>query len=209
VERIVGCASHPTKWKTLSERQGLAFKSRKNNAWIANLNPEIDASTVLRATLLAYYGVQNPNGATRWGFKEVRHTADAATLLLEAFPKGRIVFLVRQFESVLASNCANRWYGTVGGAQGVKRLWLRNTRSFLEFTDNRALLVRFEDIVSKNQDQLKTLADFLNIPRRKFDDDVLTHVIRGANAEPRLGESERNMLQDPEILATSNMAWAD
>ena len=68
-------------------------------------------------------------GKPRWGFKEVRCDAGHARLLIEAFPDGCIVFLLRDPVSIIASmrgaSGYESWYEYAGGARGVLARWPR------------------------------------------------------------------------------------
>jgi hypothetical protein len=205
VERIIEAVTLPEEWTEISDRQEQAFKSKGDSAWIANLNPQVTKSDFLRAALLAYYEEAPPNSAPRWGFKEVKHTSDVADLLLRAFPHGRVLFLVRRFEEVLASNAGTDWYVSVGGAESVKQLWLKTVRSFLSFEDPRSMLIRFETLASRNETCLRQMAHFLDIPRGRFDDRVLETVVRGSSGSPKLAASERRALADPQLAQVSAM----
>ncbi len=204
-ERIIETITFSQEWVETSDRQERAFKSKRHLAWIANLNPRVNKSKFLKAALLAYYPNTSPNGAARWGFKEVRHTGAVADLLLGAFPHGRVLFLVRGLEDVLASNAGTDWYAAVGGAEGVKLLWLKTVRSFLSFDDPRSMLIRLESLASRNETCLNQLAHFLDIPRGCFDDRVLEMIVRGSSGSPKLAAPERRALADPQIAQVAAM----
>jgi hypothetical protein len=78
----------------------------------------------------------------RWGFKEVRESARTAIALLEAFPKGRVIFLTRHLASVLASYVVSDWYGENGGSERIASQWLESSTSFATCPDSRILHVK-------------------------------------------------------------------
>ncbi len=187
-----------SRWSSLIERQHKNFGMHLENGWIANLNPAppepaLEAS---RSYFLSYYYPATLKlGYQRWGFKEVRHGAAHASFLLECFPRGRVVFLLRDPRDVLASNAGNQWYREIGGARGVTRRWLRNTESFAVIGDPRIMTVRFEDICSHSAAVARQLEDHLQLSRGCIDVSVLRHRVRGSRDLPRTGREEAEALK--------------
>lgn len=186
-----------SRWSSLIERQHKNYETHLDNGWIANLNPAppepaLEAS---RSYFLSYYCAATLKlGYERWGFKEVRHGAAHAKFLLECFPRGRVVFLLRDPRDVLASNAGNHWYREVGGARGVTRRWLRNTESFSVISDPRILTVRFEDICGHSAAAARQLEDHLQLSLGSIDLGVLRHRVRGSRDLPRTGKEEADAL---------------
>ncbi len=171
-----------------------------NNAWIANLNPEDDRlPEALRAFLLSYYAGEPTQPGVRWGFKEVQHDAAVAQALLRAFPHGRVVFLTRRLEGVLASIGAADWRDEVGGLKGAARQWVGALESFLRLDDDRVLTLRYEDLVGSPLMATRKLGDHLNIPVWRFDREVLATKVRGYVGQPKLRLAARMELARPEV----------
>ncbi len=184
-------------WGELSREQAETFRVEAHGAWIANLNPCPEQATrrVVRAALAALYGPPTAAmGLDRWGFKEVRHGAEEARLLLAAFPHARIIFVVRRVQDVLASNLSTGWIDQVGGADGVLRQWIGACASMARIDDRRILTLRYEDLCADRAAVTARLADHLEIDPSSFQAGVLYAPIRGALSPPRstpLAEVER------------------
>ena len=136
--------------------------------WIANLTPSIESLHHAHRGFLKDW-LQAPaieRGRNRWGFKEVRLTADHARYLQWLFPRARFVFIYRD---VLASwrSCQNvKWLSVwpehkVSRASAFAHHWCHVLSGFLEARDELdAFLVRYEDLVTGNV-ELDRLAEYL------------------------------------------------
>ncbi len=185
--RIAQLFDFNREWDGLIKEQRRWTAEHGHNAWIANLNPETPAAPadIVRLLLTMYY--EKPTreaGLSRWGFKEVRHDAADVRMLLTAFPEARVVFLVRHLTDVLASNLANHWIDTLGGAQGVAEQWVRSCRSISALHDPRVLTLRYEDLVGRPDETTARLSVHLDIPADKFSREVLETRVRGGGPEP-------------------------
>lgn len=138
--------------------------------WVANLNPGIHA---LRQAHLAYFETlfakpAQAHGATRWGVKWVRLTADHAGYLKWLYPNSRILLLVRHPLHAYLSYKRKRWYTVRPRHQmrGVTRFmahWMNLANSFVDEKDAvGGMLVRYEDLRSDSS-VIDDLEQFLNI----------------------------------------------
>ncbi len=137
--------------------------------WIANLTPPFDDLRLAHRAFLKTW-LREPTrtlGRTRWGFKEVRLTADHGRYLQWLFPRARFVFIYRD---VLAAwrSCQNvRWLSVwpehkVARVSAFAHHWVHLLSGFLDAKDELdAFLVRYEDLVAGNVD-LGRLAEHLN-----------------------------------------------
>lgn len=181
----------------ISAYQASEFDAKGARAWVANLNPPFDEGfpAALRAFLTTYYESRTRNrGFPRWGFKENTCGLDICSLILDAFPSGRAVFLVRHPRFALASVAATPWYNEIGAASGFINLWIANSASFLRATDPRILVIRYEDLVRHPETETRKLAEHLGLPREKFDQDAFRHRVGGTDHPVELGPSERREL---------------
>jgi hypothetical protein len=92
-------------------------------------------------------------GYSRWGFKEVRLTAEYAAYLKLLYPRARLVFLVRNpLNSWASYRSEARWFiewpdRQVRTVFQFGQAWARIARSFLAWQETLdALLVRYEDL---------------------------------------------------------------
>jgi Sulfotransferase family len=142
-------------------------------------------------------------GKPRWGFKEVRCDAGHARLLLEAFPDGCIVFLLRDPVSIIASmrgaSGYESWYEYAGGARGVLARWARQTESFLDLADPRVLIVRYDVLVAQPATEMARIARHIEVAKEWLDLGVFDHVVRGVSGAPRIEPREVLELHRPAI----------
>jgi hypothetical protein len=124
----------------------------------------------------------------RWGFKEVRLSADYALYLEFLFPRAKFIFLVRDPLTAFASYKSWRtWYRRwpdeqVRTADGYARMWRQLAGSFWarqEAGGLNALLLRYEDLMPGNP-AIARIEEFLGSP---VDGSVLERRIRGSDAQ--------------------------
>lgn len=193
-------------WDALSAEQSAAYETQRETAWVAKLNPPLlNAATItVRAALDAYYGPATlARGLSRWGFKEVRHGEKEARLLLSAYPNARIVFLVRRFDDVLASNAATSWFDSVGGAEGVAAQWASSCHSMRDLSDPRVLVLRYEDLCASSRPATARIAAHLDVPHDCFDANVLSARVRGS---PHLPQRSKGLI-DVQVITQDLMPF--
>jgi hypothetical protein len=163
--------------------------------WIANLFPAPDD---LRRGHRAFFDATFAEparraGATRWGIKEVRLTADHAHYLKWLYPAARVLFLYRNPLDAYRSYCryGRNWYDTWPDAPvftptSFGRHWRALTEGFLRNERTLgALVVRYEDLVTGSEELLQRIERHLAV---KLDRSVLGN---------KLGSSERAGRQAP------------
>ncbi len=177
--------------------------------WIANRYPppaaaraghraQLDA--LLRAPALA-------QGARRFGLKEVRLGGEAAWYLQWVYPDARFLFLVRSPWDAWASYKGLSWTYVWGqprvetvAAWGA--IWARQVRGFLRWQDPAALLIRYEDLVTRRLD-LGRLAAHVGLPA--LAGQALDHQLRGVDKPPiELSADERAWI-DAELGPTARL----
>jgi len=175
------------------------FADKGLAGFIPNLNPPAEvARAAPRAWLLAYYhDATLALGKARWGFKDVRYDAAMARFLLATFPDGRVVFLVRNPISVLASMNGASWYRAAGGARGVMARWSQNTRTFAQWQDSRVLTVRYETLAADPGGEMQRVSQHLGLDAAGFDLRLFDKVVRGGTWTPRVGLAEAATLLRP------------
>jgi hypothetical protein len=202
--KLLKAVEVPEDWRQQNQRQQDEFADAGDHAWIALLNPPVDAIEILRNALrLIYRRATAERGIGRWGFKEIRHGADIASILLDCFPDGRVVMLVRHPRSCLASIAGTGWLDAWGEAVRPAEHWTQNAKSFLALTDPRALLLRLEDFADGPDDATHRLGAHLGIAPARFSVDVLANVLRGTQALPRFGPDEAKLLDNAELKAAA------
>ena len=125
--------------------------------WVANLYPPMESLMQAHVNFFRTL-LQAPAeraGFHRWGFKEVRLSADHAAYLRWLFPRAKFVFLYRDpyacYRSFLALKVTYiRWPDQpIDSPERFGRHWLALTESFLGHAEElRAKLVRYEDLCS-------------------------------------------------------------
>jgi hypothetical protein len=191
-------------WQAISDGQEGDLDRDRNDAWIANLNPELPraAEAAARAFFTTYYmQATRQRGVARGGFKEVRCDADTARFLLRLFPDARVVLLVRQPQSVLASMATSAWYAEAGGSTGVLKAWRSGVEGFLSLQDARVQLTRLEDFATAPLAALESLGRHVGIDPARFDASMLHRPVRGSTSDPTLGAAERAALAEADLDA--------
>jgi glycosyltransferase involved in cell wall biosynthesis len=192
------------RWETYQTGQWKNFEQKGLHTWIANLQPRgfpANLRHALRGFYLDYYREATRQlGRERWGFKEVHHGARAARFLLDLFPAGRVVFVLRNPVDVLASVATTSWYDQVGRAARVAKLWRDNTASILAHGDPRILVVRYEKFVAQPLVELNRIAGHVAIGVDRFDAGQIQNKVRGFGDPPKLGAEELAALNEPEFV---------
>ena len=98
-----------------------------------------------------------------WGFKEIRYGLNDRVLemLADLYPDGRFVFIVRHPVEVIASKISAR---ASEGIEPDAHTWLAQNTSFLTFfreNRERSRIVCYEELISKDGQQLSQLFDWL------------------------------------------------
>lgn len=185
-----------------------AHAARGLDAFIANLNPDPDrVALACRAWFEAYYAEPTRAKARRrWGFKEVRCDAGHARFLLDLFPEGRVILLVRDPVSVLASLRSVGWYRD---APAAGEHWRRATESFLDFTDPRALLVRYERLIADPGAELERICAHLDLRVELLDRTHFGRKVRAASGPPTLELPQLIELHRPALREVAMRAGYD
>jgi hypothetical protein len=103
-----------------------------------------------------------------WGFKEIRYGLGDRVLemLADLYPKGRFIFMVRHPVEVVASKIGARMSE---GIETDAHRWVEQNSHFLNFcrqNKGRSRVFHYEDLISKNNSQLKQVFDWLGFPLR-------------------------------------------
>lgn len=146
---------------------------RLSGEWIANLFPSLAA---LRSAHLAFFREAfalpaQAAGASRWGLKEVRLTAEHAHYLKWLYPGARFVLLYRNPLEAYRSYCryGRNWYDVwpdkpVFTPLAFGRHWRELTQGFLRDAPKLdAMVVRYEELVKGSGDLLGRLESYLDI----------------------------------------------
>lgn len=191
VSALADAAHRLQRQRNAIRKSADAYAARGLDGFIANLNPPLAEAggPAARAWLLAYYReASEALGKPRWGFKDVRYDAAVARFLLSAFPAGRVLFLVRDPVSVLASMATIHW--SAGGPRAVIARWSDNTRSFRGWSDPRAMTVRYETLIASSRTEMARIAGHLGLNGADFDLGVFDKVVRGSKSRPGVGLAE-------------------
>ncbi|MBB6734368.1 sulfotransferase [Cohnella zeiphila] len=148
------------------------FGSGENaNTWIANMSPEPErigegVVQAVRAFFAAAYA-EYRESHDRIGFKEVRYGKPEIELLKSCYPAATIVLLVRHPVDVWRS-AAEFWSGD---ADLFARIWNERAIAYAKLRDPErgTHLVRYEDIVARDENTISLLSELAEIPRPEIE----------------------------------------
>jgi hypothetical protein len=145
----------------------------RSGDWVANLFPTLPA---LRAGHRAFFETTfaapaRLAGATRWGIKEVRLTAEHAHYLRWLFPNARFLFLYRNPLRAYESYCGHGrdWYDIwpdrpVFTPRAFGRHWRDLAEGFIrEAKALEVLVVRYEDLVEGSEELVRRIEKHLDV----------------------------------------------
>ncbi|RSL30117.1 sulfotransferase [Salibacterium salarium] len=91
------------------------------------------------------------------GFKEVLYGKEEITLFQEAFPDCKVVLLVRHPVDIWKSLLGKKWNPFT--VESFSEIWNKNASDYMELAENNKnrILVRYEDIISKDKDTLTSI----------------------------------------------------
>ena len=171
-----------------------------SSTWVANLYPGCaDLIEAHRAFFRQLYArPAELLNFPRWGFKEVRLSADDAAYLKLLFPRGRFVLLYRDpcdaWASYKAANFRSfrRWPAArIETAEQFARNWTELAEGFLSHhQDLDAFLISYNEL-TEDDDCIERLAAYIDAPMSR---DALNHGNSGATARPTLTANERKIV---------------
>jgi Sulfotransferase family len=110
-------------------------------------------------TQAIYEPLLDKHGKRRWAEKSPQNVY-AFRAFLDAYPHGRVVYLVRDGRDVVCSLLRKRW----GGFKQALAFWLMDTAICETFRDHpRVHRVRYEDLVTHPRDTVMKVQDFLGL----------------------------------------------
>lgn len=149
------------------------FNNNENpNHWIACMNPEmefvnkavINSIKVLFDSLYEQYRAEHDI----IGFKEVRYGENELTLFRNCYPDTEIVLLVR--------NPIDVWKSMLGAGLGnnvanFTKKWKDHTSYYLQLSkiDSKSHLIKYENIVNKDQTTIETISKLGKISSEEID----------------------------------------
>lgn len=162
--RIQDLASH---FSTHSEDEKLAFFQNGSdpNQWTANMTPDVpyieDAVEQAVKALFNQMYIQYRDTHDRIGFKEVRYGRRELMLLQKCYPNAVIILLVRNPIDIWRSETAY-WEGDV---EQFGQIWNERAKQYRELVDElpHAHLIRYEDIVGRNETTLQLLSKLARV----------------------------------------------
>jgi hypothetical protein len=115
------------------------------------------------------YLIANPaKRQLRWGFKEIRYgwgNDFVIPMILDLFPQAQFVFVMRNPIAQIWSKQSRRWW-TETFEQNIQ-IWIEQTRTFQLFASKfqeRARLIRYEDVINPCSVAIQSLFDWLHVP---------------------------------------------
>jgi len=130
-----------------------SFLEKDVAMWMAMLNPELkDAIAANKLYLERLYGVPSKAmGYRRWGCKQTRYGMHSVNAVSEAWPKSRIVFLVRNFEQAFQSrfkyNTNIQGFSRGADVQEFCELWESQATVAHQCRDrDNCRIVKYEDL---------------------------------------------------------------
>ncbi|KPV59983.1 hypothetical protein QJ48_07925 [Paenibacillus sp. A3] len=154
------------------EEKEAYFKSGEDpNTWIANMSPDLEriregVGQALKACFSAMYA-EHRDTHDRIGFKEVRYGKPEIELLKSCYPDAVIVLLVRHPVAVWKSE-TSYWSGDAGL---FARIWNERALQYAELHDpDRGIhLLRYEELVERDEAVLSLLAELADVSRDEID----------------------------------------
>jgi hypothetical protein len=186
------------------------FRQQGWNAWIANVNPSLEAFVAgARAALLEALAAPAAHmGYPRWGFKEIRYNGAAVSLLKTLFPDASIIVLVRHPADALRSIKATAWYEKDHGARPEAFLgaWAAISSSLTDSASkfDGVLVLRYEDLVGEPERFVAAVAKHVSIEAKRFDRAAIATRVRGAPVA-QMPEPVALDARDRAALAASNV----
>ncbi len=169
--------------------------------WTANLHPGPEALLESHRALFRTLFAPPPGSpaGSRWGFKEVRLSAEHALYLHLLFPRAKFVFLVRDPREAYASYKAWRsWYvrwprEQVRTAWSHAGLWAALAGGFLDEAPRvGGVVIRYEDLVPGG----KAIDSLRQVLGSDVDERILADRISGIDAAPLpLSGLERRIIE--------------
>lgn len=195
----------------LSGEQRVKVQGETHQSWISMLNPPLESfERGLRELFQRYYSdPAHGQGASRWGFKEVRCSADDARFLSRLFPGACFLFLVRHPEDCLASaRAATRKDRGIleqaGGSKAFVRHWVHTAASFLDDSAGLPhLTLAYEELVEEPIGAVRKIASFVELEEGGFDTEVFAQKLRGWSRPPRLEAEDRRALRSDALWAVA------
>jgi hypothetical protein len=148
---------------------GLVYSSLKNPqlwcAWTNWYNKEALKDN-FRNFIESFFNPVALKQKVYWGFKEIRYgLADRVVeMLADLYSGARFIFIVRHPVDVVASKISARMSD---GIETDAHNWVKQNTFFLQFhgkSNAQSIVVRYEDLASKDGLQLKQLFDWLDFP---------------------------------------------
>ena len=99
-------------------------------------------------------------GRPIWGFKGPDYLRDQIRAFLMLMPRGRVIYVVRRLEDVLASAKARRFVTDEESVATFCAAWATNLRDMLDLNDDRVLLVRYEELLVSRHAHISALESF-------------------------------------------------
>lgn len=172
-------------WPNEEDIGDFAGESRAADRWTANLHPPLPTLVEAHRDFFRTLFATDGDGASNWGFKEVRLGGDDALYLKFLFPRSKVLFLVRDPVDAYASYKGWRsWYRSwpddqVRTSAAYGRLWAQLASSFASRrADLNARLIRYEDLYLESP-AIADLESYLGAP---VDHGVLARRIRGSRS---------------------------
>ncbi|MDQ0112220.1 sulfotransferase [Paenibacillus harenae] len=158
--RIADLASYFSK-HSKDEKRDFFRNGNDPNLWTGNMTPDepfIEAAVVEAIkTMFNHMYIQYRDKHDRIGFKEVRYGKRELMLLRKCFPGAAIILLVRNPIDIWRSETAY-WSGD---AEAFVQIWNERAKQYRELEGEmpNTSLIRYEDIVGRNEQTLQLLSE--------------------------------------------------
>jgi hypothetical protein len=175
------------------ERNNYFARREDPNCWIASMTPDLDfvrqATVESARTFLNALYEQFREGHDIIGFKEVHYVRGEMELIRKCYPEATILLLNRNPLNAWKST-PRSWYPSF---EAWMSKWKRNSLYFLDFAkhDSHCHLLRYEDIVRRDQKTLEIVADAAKITTEQIES-VLSCKIGSSNYG--LDDTERDAI---------------
>lgn len=161
----------------------------RTNTWIANL-ATWDTDRIKDLCHCLLLAVANPTGQNiRWGFKEVLFTDNVPEMILDYYPKAKIVLTTRDAAGFTASMSLKGWVSSTKEAVSTWNWRMKFIEDIHRDHPDNTFLIRYEDI---SNDSLHRVADWAGVSWTTATDEAVRTIVDDTPSDKELEQDVRD-----------------